>query len=238
VKSRSTPGRGIPGIGEPPRWLKPRSAERLAATALLAVSLAWLAACGGESTNTSLTSGTIKLHDQGWYCGGHVDVDRLEVMIRNVPVDAVEIGFGCNGRIGELVVVQYQQDGVKVTAGSYDLVVEKGTIECVEQKIGGHQDGVQAMGGTRITFKNLRVDCPTRSSGFFVREGGRGDELPTEVVCEDCWIRGGGYSVRVNESVRSGVRNSTVCAGEFGGIKILEGAVDPVERGNSVVSCS
>ncbi len=94
------------------------------------------------------------------------------------------------------------------------------------------------MGGARITFRELRIECPTRSSGFFVRQGGKESGVPTDVVCEDCWILGGGYSVRVNESVRSGVRDSTVCTGEFGGIKILEGAVDPVERGNSVVSCS
>lgn len=206
---------------------------------LLPLALASVAAaCGGASTNTSLTSGTIKLHDQGWYCGGRVDVDRLEITIRRAVIDAVEFGRGCTGRIGELVVAQYQTDGVKVTAGAYDLVVEKGMIECLGQKAGGHQDGVQAMGGTRITFKDLRIDCPTRSSGFFVRTGGRADELPTDVVCEDCWILGGGYSVRINESVRSGIRDSTVCTGKFGGVKILEGAVEPVDEGNRIVSCS
>ena len=208
-------------------------------TILLVVALTGLVtACGGDSTNSSLTSGDIKLHDQSWYCGGPVDVDRLEVTIRNAVIDAVELGRGCTGRIGELDVVQYQKDGVKVTGGAYDLVVEKGTIECMGQKADGHQDGVQAMGGTRITFKDLRVDCPTRSSGFFVRTGGMAGEVPTDIVCEGCWILGGGYSVRINESVRSGVRDSTICAGEFGGVKILEGAVDPVDSGNSVVSCS
>jgi hypothetical protein len=205
--------------------------------ALLLVSLA--AACGGgdDSSNASLTSGNIKLEDQGWYCGGRVDVDRLEVTIRNTDIDAVELGRGCTGRIGELVVVQYQTDGVKVTAGAYDLVVEKGSIECMAQKAGAHQDGVQAMGGARVTFKDLRIDCPTRSSGFFVRNGGLADELPTDIVCEGCSILGGGYSVRINESVRSGVRDSTVCTGKFGGIKILEGAVEPVDERNRIVSC-
>lgn len=213
--------------------------KRHALKLLLPLVLAGLAAaCGGESSNSSLTSGSIKLQDQSWYCGGRVDVDRLEVTIRHLDLDAVELGRGCTGRIGEIVVVQYQKDGIKVTAGAYDLVVEKGTIDCLGQKAGGHQDGVQAMGGTRVTFRDLDIDCQTRSSGFFVRKGGRADEVPTDVVCEGCSIRGGGYSVRVNESVRSGVRDSTVCAGEFGGIKILDGAVDPVDSGNSVVSCS
>lgn len=206
---------------------------------LLLLALVGLAAsCGSDSTNSSLTSGNITLEEQSWYCGGRVDVDRLEVTIRTAVIDAIELGRGCTGRIGEIVVVQYQKDGVKVTAGAYDLVVEKGTIECLGQRAGGHQDGVQAMGGTRITFKNLEVDCQTRSSGFFVRTGGRAEERPTDVVCEGCSIRGGGYSVRINESVRSGVRDSTVCAGEFGGVKILAGAVDPVDQGNSIVSCS
>jgi hypothetical protein len=197
------------------------------------------AACGGrgESMNSSLTSGTIRLEDQGWYCGEPVDIDRLEVTVRRVDTDAIHLGRGCTGRIGEIVVVQYQKDGVKVSDGAHDLVIEKGSIECRAQKPGSHQDGVQAMGGSRITFKNLRVDCPTKSSGFFVREGGSGRELPTDIVCEGCHLLGGSYSLRVNESVRSGVRDSTICPGRFGTVKILPGAIDPVYENSRSVSC-
>lgn len=208
----------------------------LVALALVCV----VAACGSEEPDqiVDLASGNIEIEDQAWYCGGRVDVDRLEVTVRNVNTDAIHLGRGCTGRIGEIVVVQYRRDGVKVSGGAHDVVVEKGTIECRDQKLGSHQDGVQVMGGKRITFRDLRVDCKTRSSGFFVRQGGTSGELPTDVVCEGCHLTGGSYSVRVNESVRSGVRNSTICSGRFGAVKILEGAVDPIDVGNRLITCS
>ncbi len=229
---------GIPGIGELLCWLMSRNTKRGRATGLLALSFACLAAgCGGDASNTSLTSGSINLQNQTWYCGGPVDVDRLEVTIRRVDTDAIHLGRGCTGRIGEIVVIQYRRDGVKVSAGAHDIVIEKGTIDCRAQKPESHQDGVQAMGGARVTFKELRINCPTRSSGFFVRKGGSGDELPTDIVCEDCYLRGGSYSLRLNESIRSGARNSTICEGRFGAVKILEGAVEPVYEGNRVPGC-
>lgn len=217
------------------------SLRRRGGSALVVLVLVCLAAaCGGgnDGTNLDLTSGDITLEDQGWYCGSAVDVDRLQVTVRHADVDAIHLGVGCTGRIGELIVIQYRRDGVKVSGGAHDLVVEGGTVECRAQKPGAHQDGIQVMGGSRITFESVRVDCPTRSSGLFVRQGGKSDEVPTDVVCEDCFIRGGGYSVRLNDSVRSGIRDSTVCAGRFGAVKILEGAVDPVEDGNRFVACA
>lgn len=201
-----------------------------------------VAACGGDERNPNdpdfLTTGSISLEDQGWVCGGKVDLDRLEVTVRNADIDAVQLGPGCTGRIGELVVVQYRQDGVKVAEGAYDVVVERGTIECRGRKAGAHQDGVQALGGERITFVDLRVDCPTATnSAFFVRQGGQSKDVPTDVVCEKCFFRGGAYAVRINESLRSGVRDSTVCSGKFGALKILEGARRPVDENNRIVTC-
>lgn len=211
-----------------------------AAAALLACSAAvLLAGCGGgEDEGFDPAAGTIELVDRGWYCSGEVDLDRLKVTIESEDVDAIHLGRGCTGRIGEIEVIQHRLDGVKVSEGAHDVVIERGTVACLDQKPGSHQDGVQVMGGRRITFLDLRVECPTRSSGLFIRLGGRGEELPTDVVCDGCHILGGGYSVRVNESVRSGVRNSTLCEGGFGALKILDGAVDPVDDGNRRVDCS
>ena len=211
----------------------------LGAAVLVAAGVLFAAGCGEDDSGRTLnlSSGTIELVDRGWYCSGEVDIDRIAITIESADTDAIHLGYGCTGTIRELEVVQRRLDGVKVSEGAHDIVVEKGTITCADQMPGSHQDGVQVMGGRRITFRELRVDCPTRSSGFFVRQGGSGREVPTDIVCEECNILGGGYSVRVNESVRSGVRDSTVCEGGFGAIKILDGAVDPVDEGNSRVFC-
>jgi hypothetical protein len=200
-------------------------------------------ACGGDDQPRPgdmdyLTTGNITLEDQGWVCGGKVDIDRLEVTVRNQDIDAVQLGPGCTGRIGELDVTQYRQDGVKVAEGAYDLVVETGTVECLGRKDGAHQDGVQALGGENVTFKDLRVDCPSATnSAFFIRQGGTSQDPPTGIVCENCFFRGGAYAVRVNESIRSGVRDSTICNGKFGALKILNGARRPVDEGNRIVTC-
>jgi len=200
-------------------------------------------ACGGSDRPEPgdmdfLTTGKISLEDQGWVCGGKVDIDKLEVTVRNQDIDAVQLGPGCTGRIGELDVTQYRQDGVKVAEGAHDLVIETGTVECLGRKDGAHQDGVQALGGEDVTFKDLRVDCPSATnSAFFIRQGGVSEEPPTGIVCDNCFFRGGAYAVRVNESVRSGVRNSTICNGKFGALKILDGARMPVDEGNRIVTC-
>jgi hypothetical protein len=205
----------------------------------VALGVVFAAGCGGDDSSGTLdlASGTVELVDRGWYCSSEVDIDRIAITIESADTDAIHLGYGCTGTIRELEVVTHRLDGVKVSEGAHDIVVEEGTITCAEQRVGSHQDGVQVMGGRRITFRELRVDCPTRSSGFFIRQGGSGREVPTDIVCEECNILGGGYSVRVNESVRSGVRDSTVCEGGFGSIKILNGAVDPVDEGNRRVIC-
>jgi hypothetical protein len=211
--------------------------------ALVLVLASAAAACGGEEERSMddpdyLSTGNLRLEDQGWVCGGKVDLDRLEVTVRDADIDAVQFGPGCTGRIGELVVVQYRQDGVKVAEGAHDLLIERGTVECRGRKPDAHQDGVQALGGERITFVDLRVECPSATnSAFFIRQGGQSQRPPTDIVCEDCFFHGGAYAVRVNESLRSGVRNSTICNGEFGALKILEGAVRPVDVGNRIVTC-
>jgi hypothetical protein len=201
-------------------------------------------ACGGDNRPEPgdadfLTTGTITLEDQGWVCGGKVDIDKLEVTVRNENIDAVQLGPGCTGRIGELDVTQYRQDGVKVAEGAHDLVIETGTVECLGRKEGAHQDGIQALGGEDVTFKDVRIDCPSATnSAFFIRQGGISEQPPTGIVCENCFFRGGAYAVRVNESIRSGVRNSTICNGKFGALKILDGARRPVDEGNRIVTCN
>jgi hypothetical protein len=43
-------------------------------------------------------------------------------------------------------------------------------------------------------------------------------------------------TVNIKDSIRSGVRNSTVCTGRTAAIRIQSGAVSPVNSGNTVLS--
>ena len=70
------------------------------------------------------------------------------------------------GVVHALPVETWTRDGLKVNAPSpvaHDLVIGGGYIRCYGQFL-GHQDGIQVMGGKRITFRNLEVNCNTRTN--------------------------------------------------------------------------
>ena len=48
-----------------------------------------------------------------------------------------------------------------------------------------HQDGIQAMGGTRLTFRGLSIDR-LRNANMFVNFGGKKVSMPTDVICDRC----------------------------------------------------
>ena len=99
--------------------------------------------------------------NQTWVCNGPVDLDSVTVTIdqSSSARDAVHLRDGCTGRIGQLVVNQSVGDAVKVAQGVHDLAVEGGTIRCFAKAPVLHQDGIQVMGGLRISFRHLTVDC-------------------------------------------------------------------------------
>jgi hypothetical protein len=115
----------------------------------------------------------------------------------------------------------------------------------------GHQDGVHAMTGSNLRFWNLVSGDPDARFGtcwgaggtFFVARGGSGFPTPTGIVCNGCRIvsaapeRGdgpGGTGLHVEESVRSGARNSCFYKGRRG--IVIEGdAQAPVNEHNSWV---
>ena len=77
-----------------------------------------------------------------------------------------------------------------------------------------HQDGVQINGGTRVTFYDLRSGDPaTRkytchgAGGLFYPASTNG--YPTDVVCVRCVMVGYNQGLRVDDSLRSGARDST-----------------------------
>jgi Ca2+-binding RTX toxin-like protein len=181
---------------------------------------------------------TVVLTDQPYNCRGRVDLDLVRVTMRSNTQDAVQLDQDCNGRIGRIEVETWTGDGIKIQNRgqvAHDLVVESGFVKCHDVAPGHHQDGVQAMGGMRITFKGLRVDC-LRNSNFFLARGGSGASTPTEIVCDGCVFGpNSGQTVFVTTSIRSGARNSTICHGRFEDLRIDSSAEAPVNAGNRLL---
>ena len=204
-----------------------------------------VASSAAESTTSDFSrvneeqTGTVRLVDESWVCRGQVDMDLVKVEIRTIDRDAVYLRQECTGRIGRIEIDTWMGDGVKVNApapAAHDLVIEGGYIRCHDQGPGGHQDGVQVMGGERISFRGIEIECGSGPNAqFYVSALAPG--LPTEVVCEGCFLGSGAASTFfVDRSVRSGARNTLICPGRFHTVRIDETlAEDPVSEGNRIL---
>jgi hypothetical protein len=159
--------------------------------------------------------------------------------------DAVHLEPGCTGRIGRLDVVTSVADGVKVAEGVHDLAIDAGSIRCRGKVADVHQDGMQVMGGARITLRGLHIDCGRSqdsliNSNLFIKRSGRSVDPPTDVVCVDCFLGGSAaHTASIQESVRSGLVDSTLCAAKYAKLTMSIGptAVDPVDVGNAIDAC-
>lgn len=202
----------------------------LAATALCALLIP-------QSSPSAPLSGSISLMDKTWVCNQPVDLDSVTVVIKNVKVDAIDLNAGCTGTIGAIYVVQYRLDGIKVHTGSHDLTIGGGTIRCLGHDPFVHQDGIQAMGGMRVTFVGLDDQCLTaNNASLFISEGLNRRGLPTAIVCDGCYFAGGGFPVKIGRSLSSGIRNSEVCPGRLGSVWISNEARDPINV-NTRIGC-
>lgn len=179
--------------------------------------------------------------DQSWTCSEPVDLDLVKITMTSSASarDAVHLRSNCSGLIRRIEIETWAADGVKINApapATHDLLIGGGYIRCFDHAPGVHQDGVQALGGTRITFRNVEINCNSLPNAqFFISAANAG--LPTDVVCERCFLGSGAAStIGIGESVRSGVRNSTLCPGRFHNINIVGGAVDPVITGNTLLA--
>jgi hypothetical protein len=179
-------------------------------------------------------TGSVNLTDQTWMCDRPVNLDSVTVTIRNASVDAVHLREGCTGRIGRLDVVQYHSDGIKVGKGAHDLLIAGGSLQCFARDAGAHQDGIQAMGGFRVTFQSFNVDCPTaNNAAFFINAGTGNPGVPTDIVCSGCTFRTNGpRGVFIANSLNSGVRNSTICPAKYDALYIDSGAQSAVNDQN------
>jgi hypothetical protein len=176
---------------------------------------------------------------QSWTCSGPVDVNLVKVS--NPGGDAIVLASGCTGRIGRIEVDTSSKDGVKVQNqrnAAHDIQIGGGYVKCTGMSSGAHQDGVQAMGGARITFTGVSFDC-LGNSNFFVNRGGSGSTTPTDIVCDGCrFAAKSSTTVRVNVAVRSGARNSQGCVGRNvrQAFFFTSSAQQPVNVGNTTLS--
>ena len=184
-------------------------------------------------------SGSVVLVDRTWTCTGPVNIPLVRVTMR-AGADAIHLREDCSGRIGRIEVDTWTLDGMKVNApapAAHDLVIEGGYIRCHDSEPNAHQDGIQAMGGSRIRFVGLELNCnsgPNAQLFIAAANGGR----PTDIVCEGCFLgSGAGSSLFIATSTRSGARNTLICPGRFSPIRI-QGADEPVNTANTVLPAS
>src|SRR6266511_3910435 len=148
-------------------------------------------------------------------------------------------GTSRTGRIGRVEVQTWHQDGLKVqnqANPAHDLVTEGGYVKAWAMTPGAHQDGIQVMGGSRLTFKNLRVDV-VGAQNLFINKAGSGATTPTDIVCENCSL--GPYvatPLRINVAIRSGARYTLVCTSDRYGLAMSfsSASLQPVNTGNTV----
>jgi hypothetical protein len=224
----------------------------LAVAGCAALAAAVVSACAGSSDDDAAPqteSGTAPtesvdsaksriLEEQSFSCTGKVDLDLVRVTMRKVVDDAVSLGENCTGRIGRIEVETWTADGIKVQnfgKVAHDLVIESGFVKCHDVFGEYHQDGIQVMGGRAITFRGLRVDC-LGNSNLFLSEGGQRASTPTDVVCEGCVLGpNSGQTLFYAPSLRSGVRDTTICTGRFRAVRVEPGAQEIVDAGNEVL---
>ena len=185
-----------------------------------------------------VTDDLVVLEDESWSCLGPVDIDIVRVTMPTRVEDAVRIDENCSGRVGRLELNTWTADGIKVQNRgivAHDFVIESGYVKCHDRAGDYHQDGIQVMGGTRLTFRNLAVDC-LGNANFFVAKGGARSSTPTDVVCENCVLGpGSAQTLFYATSLRSGVRGSTICTGRFRAVRVEVDALDRIDENNRVL---
>jgi hypothetical protein len=189
-------------------------------------------------------SGTYTSHNKTFKCKGHVAPGTtVTVVIDNGShTDGVHLDDGCTG--GPLIVHVKTDgaDGVKVHKGAHDLIV-KGGVRCAGKHGSVHQDGVQAMGGMRVTFEGFNVHCATgNNGGFWVNAGKNKRSIPTDIVCDHCDLFERNAALHIGpNSLRSGAKNSRLHHGTSPSspsncARINKGAQDPIATNNTCVA--
>jgi hypothetical protein len=197
---------------------------------------------------------------QSWECRGDLsDFGKLPIKVVSTVAnpenaDAVRL-IGCHGDGDPATIdlildvrgngddVGTGYDAVKIGQNAHDLVVT-GNVECGARQTANpavHQDIVQALSGQRIEFRDFtsgnpatgRWTCWGAGGGWYVSWANGG--IPTDLVCLRCRLATYNQNLRIDESVRSGARDSVFGFSRAYGIFIGPEAVDPINVGNQVI---
>ena len=133
-------------------------------------------------------------------------------------------------------------DAVRIGQNAHDLVVT-GNAECGARHIDPsiHQDIVQALSGNRIEFRDFtsgdpftgRWTCWGAGGGWYVTWAN--GSIPTDLICLRCILATYNQNLRIDESIRSGARDSVFGYSRSYGIFIGPDAVGPVNTNNRVI---
>lgn len=198
-------------------------------SALVAIAAAALVLGGSTRPAPSVSrAGDVTLVDRPFNCSAYpqpLDLGTVRVTITaDAPqaYDAVKLAGGdCSGTIRRIEVDTWLADGVKVGSGAHDLSIEGGYIYEHDHGRLAHQDGIQVMGGSNITFRNLFIYAPTSNNAAIFINGD--SPPPSDVVCDSCVIVPGNKALQIGRSSDSGLRNSFV----FWGKREMDVGSDP-----------
>jgi len=121
--------------------------------------------------------------------------------------------------------------------------VVTGNVECGARSGSIHQDIVQALSGSRIEFRDFTSgnpetgdwSCWGAGGGWYVTWSQGNGPIPTDLICLRCRLATYNQNLRIDESVRSGARDSVFGYSRSYGIFIGPDAQSPVNVNNRVI---
>ena len=217
------------------------------------------AQANASAATARIAPGRIIRTRRSWTCRGPLrNYGRLPIkIISNIrnpgDSDAIRL-IGCigdgNARTVDLILdvngnrrnLGTAYDAVRIGQNSRGLVVT-GDVECGRRHRNPsiHQDIVQALSGRNIIFRNFTSGrpfygwwtCWGAGGGWYVTWAN--GSIPTNLVCDRCRLATYNQNLRIDESVRSGARNSVFGFHRSYGIFIGPEARQPVNRNNRVI---
>jgi hypothetical protein len=172
-----------------------------------------------EGKGLSPATGSVNLVNQTWKCTSSVNLDSVTVTMTSGNKVAIVLTNGCTGTIKSIRINTNASDGVHVNMGAHDVTIGGGSITCTGHVKGAHQDGIQVMSGTNMTFAKLTIDCPTANNAdLYVNWSGvKNTTPPSNILCNGCYLYGTQSSTAFigAHSSDSGLKGSTLCPSRY-----------------------